>query len=73
MRAIATDGEQALGTGGYTARRVKIWERNEGFRVGGRASGCGPVRIESSFAKIVIPQGRCDMHSDGIRASARPP
>jgi hypothetical protein len=61
------ESEGAVGTGGYTARRVKIWRRSEGFRVGGHSAGCGPVRIERSFAKIVIPPGRCDLHADGIQ------
>ena len=25
------------------------------------------MRIENSFVKIVIPSGRCDLHSDGIQ------
>ena len=63
-----------IGVGGYTARRVKIWRRGEGFRVGGRSAGCGPVRIEDSFAKISIPPG-CpgDPHSDGIQGVDGPP
>jgi hypothetical protein len=62
------DSEGVIGYGGYTARRVKIWRRGEGFRVGGRSDGCGPVRIESSFVKISVPPG-CpgDPHSDGIQ------
>jgi hypothetical protein len=64
----ALDSEAAIGYGGYTARRVRIWRRSEGFRVGGRSGGCGPIRIESSFAKIVIPAGHCsDSHADGIQ------
>ena len=59
------ESEGVVGTGGYTARRVEIWRRSEGFRVGGK-SDCGPVRIEDSFAKIVLPQGS-DVHSDGIQ------
>jgi hypothetical protein len=68
------DSEGATGVGGYTARRVKIWRREEGFRVGGRSGGCGPVRIEDSFAKISIPAG-CpgDPHSDGIQGVDGPP
>lgn len=75
----ATDTEGVIGIGGYTARRVEIWRRAEGFRAGGNsAPGCGPVRIEDSFAKIVIPkddQGRCDdsYHSDGIQGYDGPP
>lgn len=62
----STETEGVVSYGGYTARRVQIWRRAEGFRVGGKPA-CGPVRIENSFAKIVIPDGRCDLHSDGIQ------
>ena len=64
----ATDTEGMTGAGGYTARRVLIWRRQEGFRAGGKGDGCGPVTIEDSFAKISIPPG-CpgDPHSDGIQ------
>jgi hypothetical protein len=71
---FSPDAEGATGTGGYTARRVKIWRRPEGFRDGGRSAGCGPVRIEDSFVKIAIPPG-CpgDPHSDGIQGVDGPP
>jgi len=71
---FAHDAEGVTGVGGYTARRVQIWRREEGFRVGGRSEGCGPVRIEDSFAKISIPPG-CpgDPHSDGIQGVDGPP
>jgi hypothetical protein len=73
-RAHAPDSEGVISDGGYTARRVKIWRRGEGFRVGGRSAGCGPVRIESSFVKITVPRG-CpgDPHSDGIQGVDGPP
>jgi hypothetical protein len=73
-RRFSNDSEGATGVGGYTARRVKIWRREEGFRDGGRSNGCGPVRIEDSFAKISIPPG-CpgDPHSDGIQGVDGPP
>jgi hypothetical protein len=66
--SFSRDSEGVVGYGGYTARRVRIWRRSEGFRVGGRSAGCGPVRIEDSFAKIAIAPG-CpgDPHSDGIQ------
>lgn len=68
------DSEGAAGVGGYTARRVKIWRREEGFRDGGKSTGCGPVRIEDSFAKISIPPG-CpgNPHSDGLQGFDGPP
>ncbi len=71
---FSEDRAGVIGVGGYTARRVKIWRRGEGFRVGGRSAGCGPVRIEDSFAKISIPPG-CpgDPHSDGIQGVDGPP
>jgi hypothetical protein len=71
---FSNDSEGATGVGGYTARRVKIWRREEGFRDGGKSGGCGPVRIEDSFAKISIPPG-CpgDPHSDGIQGFDGPP
>lgn len=57
----------ALGTGGYTARRVEIDGVAEGFRVGGRASGCGAVVIEDSWARVVRPDVCDDWHGDGIQ------
>ena len=73
-QSFTTDSEGATGTGGYTARRVKIWRREEGFRDGGKSGGCGPVHIEDSFAKISIPPG-CpgDPHSDGLQGFDGPP
>jgi hypothetical protein len=60
--------EGGLGIGGYTAKRVKIWRLGEGFRVSGQSIGCDPVRIEDSFASIVVPAGDCDdSHADGIQ------
>jgi hypothetical protein len=71
---FSDDTEGATGVGGYTARRVKIWRREEGFRDGGKGGGCGPVTIQDSFAKISIPPG-CpgDPHSDGIQGYDGPP
>jgi hypothetical protein len=65
--SIETEG--VIEAAGYTARRVRIWRRAEGFRA---SEDCGPVRIEDSFAKIVIPDGRCDLHSDGIQGYGAP-
>jgi hypothetical protein len=71
---FSRDSEGVIGVGGYTARRVKIWRRGEGFRVGGRSAGCKSVRIEDSFAKISVPPD-CpgDPHSDGIQGVDGPP
>ena len=54
---------------GYTARRVKIWNRIEGFRAGGR---CGPVTIEDSFVRIVPPSPCGDWHGDGLQGYGAP-
>lgn len=70
----ATDREGVIEAGGYTARRVEIWNRAEGFRAGGNsAPGCGPIRIEDSFVKLVIPDCDDDYHSDGIQGYDGPP
>ena len=64
-----TDDFSAVADGGYTARRVEMVNRGEGFRLG----GCGPVTIEDSFVHIVGGiTGDCDNpfpdpHSDGIQ------
>jgi hypothetical protein len=63
------DVEGVIEAAGYTARRVKIWRRSEGFRA---TEDCGQVRVEDSFAKIVVPDGRCDLHSDGIQGYGAP-
>jgi len=57
---------QAVGTGGYTARRVKIDGMHEGFRVGGKSS-CGPVTVEDSFVSIRPPSPCGDWHGDGLQ------
>ena len=62
-----TDTEGVISYGGYTARGVEIWHRSEGFRVGGVGDGCGPVRIEDSFAAVTPPQPCGDWHGDGIQ------
>jgi hypothetical protein len=55
-------------TGGYTARRVKLWHVSDGFRVGGRLDGgCGPVRIEDTFISVFPPNPCGDWHGDGIQ------
>jgi Bacterial TSP3 repeat len=57
------DTEGVVGYGGYTAKGVEIWHRSEGFR----ASGCGPVRVEDSFALVTPPRPCGDWHGDGLQ------
>jgi hypothetical protein len=73
-RRFEGDSEGVTGVGGYTARRVKLWRRGEGFRDGGNSGGCGPVHIEDSFVKISVPPG-CPgaPHNDGIQGFDGPP
>jgi hypothetical protein len=40
---------------------------SEGFRVGGRSGGCGPVTIANSYAHIVSPDSCTDWHGDGVQ------
>jgi hypothetical protein len=58
--------EAAIRYGGYTARRVEIQDRHEGFRVSSQPA-CGPVTIEDSFAHITPPSPCGDWHGDGIQ------
>lgn len=62
-RQTATDDPPALGTGGYTARNVKIDGLREGFRVGGKYGGCGDVVIENSIARVASPDSCGDLAS----------
>jgi hypothetical protein len=59
-----------IGEGSYTARRIEVEGRGEGFRL----SDCGPVTIEDSFLKIHGADpgtAECDqVHSDGVQAVA---
>jgi hypothetical protein len=57
----------AVGIGGYTARNVKIDGTSEGFRVGGKSVGCGPVVIEDSWVRASAPDSCGDWHGDGIQ------
>jgi hypothetical protein len=66
-RSTSPDDQPAIGVGGYTARRVKIDDLAEGFRIGGRSNGCGAVTIEDSFARITPPDPCGDWHGDGIQ------
>lgn len=60
-------GTPALGDGGYTARNVLIDGTAEGFRVGGKSGGCGPVTITDSYANVVRPDVCGDWHGDGLQ------
>jgi hypothetical protein len=60
-------GEGVVSYGGYTARRVEILDRSEGFRAGDDSPGCYPIRIEDSFVRITPPDGCTDWHGDGIQ------
>jgi hypothetical protein len=66
-RSSIVESEGAVSYGSYTARRVEIRRRAEGFRIGGKSNGCGPVRIEDSFIKIVDPPDAPELHPDGIQ------
>lgn len=66
-QATTDETPPAIAPGGYTARRVKIDGLPEGFRVGGRSLGCGPVVIEDSFARIVPPTVCRDWHGDALQ------
>jgi hypothetical protein len=66
-KLTADDDLPAVQAGGYTARRVKIDDRPEGFRVGGRSEGCGPVTVVDSFARVTSPDTCTDWHGDGLQ------
>ena len=70
---FVVESEGAIGPGNYTARRVEMWRRAEGFRVGGNSWNCGPVRIEDSFVSIADPPNAPELHPDGIQAYDGPP
>lgn len=64
----------AIGVGGYTARRVAIVDRTEGFRVGGASdAGCGPTLIERSYVRAVPPRPCGDWHGDALQGYDAPP
>lgn len=63
-----------IGPGGYTARRVAIVDRVEGFRVGGYSNaGCGPVLIENSYSRATPPRPCGDWHGDALQGYDAPP
>ena len=64
----SSGGEGVVSYGGYTARRVAILNRSEGFRSGARGAGCGPSTIQDSFVQIRPPDSSCDdWHGDGLQ------
>jgi hypothetical protein len=66
-QVTGSSGTEAIGPGGYTARRVKIDGLPEGFRVGGKSLGYGPVTIVDSFVRVVAPDQCGDWHGDGLQ------
>jgi hypothetical protein len=54
-------GHGAVGTAGYTARRVEIHNVTDGFRVSG-----DNIVIEDSFVKLAAIAGECN-HLDGVQ------
>ena len=59
--------EGVVSYGGYTARRVEILNRSEGFRSGARGAGCGLATIQDSFIQVRPPAPCGDWHGDGIQ------
>jgi hypothetical protein len=66
-QVTTTQDQAAIREGGYTARRVKIDGRPEGFRVGGRHEGCRQVVIEDSFVRATPPDVCNDWHGDALQ------
>jgi hypothetical protein len=59
-------GEGVISYCGYTAVRVAILDRNEGFRESGCDAGT-PTTIRDSFVRVTPPAGCTDWHGDGIQ------
>jgi hypothetical protein len=59
-------GEGVISYCGYTAVRVAILDRNEGFRESGCDAGT-PTTIRDSFVRITPPAGCTDWHGDGVQ------
>jgi hypothetical protein len=59
-------GEGVVSYCGYTAVRVAILDRNEGFRESGCDAGT-VTTIRDSFVRITPPDGCTDWHGDGIQ------
>lgn len=64
---LGNDG--VVGPGGYTARRVEIESRVEGFRAGGKSMGCTTTTLIDSYAHVTPPRPcpGTDWHGDGIQ------
>jgi hypothetical protein len=60
-------GEGVISSCGYTAIRVAILDRNEGFREGGGCSADTPTTIQDSFVRITPPEPCGDWHGDGVQ------
>jgi hypothetical protein len=59
---VMTDwGHGAVGTAGYTARRVEIHNVTDGFRVSG-----DDIVIEDSFVTLAVVEGECN-HLDAVQ------
>ena len=56
-----------VGEGGYTLRRVKIWNVGDGPRVSYRPEGCGAVNIQNTFISVT-QAGHSAWHTDGLQA-----
>lgn len=61
------NGTPAIGAGGYSADNVLIDGAAEGFRVGGKGSGCGAVVIANSYAYVPSPATCNDWHGDALQ------
>ena len=66
-QSLPTEEPYVVGEGGYTLRRVKIWNVGDGPRVSYKPEGCGPVTIEDTFIKVT-QAGHSVWHTDGLQA-----
>jgi hypothetical protein len=64
---VTSDEGPAISTGSYKAIDVKIDDLPEGFRVGGKPEGCGPVVIKDSYARVTAPDQCGDWHGDALQ------
>jgi hypothetical protein len=65
-QGVGGNSNGALGPASYTARRVEIHGVPEGFRVGARSLGGGPVVIEDSYVRLDVVPGE-DNHMDAVQ------